>query len=63
MEVKIGDIFNGKDCHGEEISGTICTLNVNTVVVEVETNRYIVTKYELFEAGLTIPEIKKNIFR
>ncbi|MBO0460125.1 hypothetical protein JZO77_25705 [Enterococcus hulanensis] len=47
MEIKIGDYFQGKDCHDELINGTICKILEKTVIVESGVKHYVVKKSEL----------------
>lgn len=47
MDIKIGEPFKGKDCHGGLISGTICKVLDKTVIVETGIKHFVVKKCEL----------------
>lgn len=56
MEIKIGDSFQGKECHDELISGTISKILEKTVIVESGVAHYVVKKSELTKSGQKFSE-------
>ncbi|MFQ7233648.1 MAG: hypothetical protein ACLRPU_02160 [Enterococcus hulanensis] len=47
MDIKIGESFKGRDCHGELINGIICKILEKTVIVESGVKHFVVKKSEL----------------
>lgn len=59
MGLKIGDAFQGKECHNQLIKGTICKILERTVIVENGVEHFVVRKTEFTNAGLELPKYNK----
>ncbi|MFR4285816.1 MAG: hypothetical protein ACLUQ0_07595 [Enterococcus italicus] len=64
MELNIGDFITTKDVSGEEISGQITKINVNTVILHTKSESYVVRLKTLKEQGYITNEItsKTNFY-
>lgn len=63
MELNIGDFITTKDVSGEEISGQITKINVNTVILHTKSESYVVRLKTLQQQGYSTNEVPtKNNF-
>lgn len=51
MKLITGDFVSGVDCHGAHVSGTIVHVLLNTVIIESDTQRAMISKKELKKQG------------
>lgn len=64
MKLITGDFVSGFDCHGAHVSGTIVHILLNTVIIESETQRAVMSKKELKKQGYRFAPMKRaEIYR